>query len=167
MLPLEQFRDTAAHEAAEISQAIRALINSEKTLPEKAEVVTQSLGEVLSNAVTRLKEQGFQVAYQCEKTGETECSRQQQGTVTQVVAELFENIFRYGDPQHTVTVDARISENSFRLETKNQIRGRTVDSSKMGLGLASKRMLEIGGLLTYGKRADQWQNLLQLEVSGD
>lgn len=167
LLPLEQFRDTAAHEAAEISQAIRALINSEKNLPEKSEVVTQSLGEVLSSAVTRLKEQGFQVAYQCEKTGETECSRQQQGTVTQVVAELFENIFRYGDPQHPVTVDARISENSFRLETKNQIRGRTVDSSKMGLGLASKRMLEIGGLLTYGKRADQWQNLLQLEVSGD
>ena len=167
LLPLEQFRDTAAHEAAEISQAIRALINSEKNLPEKSEVVTQSLGEVLSSAVTRLKEQGFQVAYQCEKTGETECSRQQQGTVTQVVAELFENIFRYGDPQHPVTVDARISENSFRLETTNQIRGRTVDSSKMGLRLASKRMLEIGGLLTYGKRADQWQNLLQLEVSGD
>ncbi|MDU4944148.1 MAG: hypothetical protein E6X32_00850 [Varibaculum cambriense] len=167
LLPLEQFRDTAAHEAAEISQAIRALINSEKNLPEKAEVVTQSLGEVLSSAVTRLKEQGFQVAYQCEKTGETECSRQQQSTVAQVVAELFENIFRYGDPQHPVTVDARISENSFRLETKNQIRGRTVDSSKMGLGLASKRMLEIGGLLTYGKRADQWQNLLQLEVSSD
>ena len=167
LLPLEQFRDTAAHEAAEISQAIRALINSEKNLPEKSEVVTQSLGEVLSSAVTRLKEQGFQVAYQCEKTGETECSRQQQGTVAQVVAELFENIFRYGDPQHPVTVEARISENSFRLETTNQIRGRTVDSSKMGLGLASKRMLEIGGLLTYGKRADQWQNLLQLEVSGD
>ena len=167
LLPLEQFRDTAAHEASEISQAIRALINSEKTLPEKSEVVTQSLAEVLFSAVTRLKEQGFQVAYQCEKTGETECSRQQQGTVAQVVAELFENIFRYGDPKHPVTVDARISDNSFRLETKNQIRGRTVDSSKMGLGLASKRMLEIGGLLTYGKCADQWQNLLQLEVSSD
>ncbi|MDU2150985.1 MAG: hypothetical protein E7E54_06780 [Varibaculum cambriense] len=122
---------------------------------------------MLSKAVAQLKEQGFQVSYQCEKTGEIECSRQQQGTVTQVVAELFENIFRYGDPQHPVTVDARISENSFRMETKNQIRERTVDSSKMGLGLASKRMLEIGGLLTYGKRADQWQNLLQLEVSSD
>lgn len=130
-------------------------------------MVTQSLAEVLSSSVTRLKEQGFQVFYQCEKTGEIECSRQQQSTVTQVVAELFENIFRYGDPQHPVSVNARISENSFRLETKNQIRGRTVDSSKMGLGLASKRMLEIGGLLTYGKRADQWQNLLQLEVGSD
>lgn len=167
LLPLEQFRDTAAYEAAEISQAIRALINSEKSMPEKAEAVTQSLGEVLSKAVAQLKEQGFQVSYQCEKTGETECSRQQQSTVAQVVAELFENIFRYGDPKYPVTVDARISEKSFRLETKNLIRDRTVDSSKMGLGLASKRILEVGGLLTYGKRADQWQNLLQLEVSGD
>ncbi|WP_215523860.1 hypothetical protein [Varibaculum prostatecancerukia] len=167
LLPLEEFRDTAAHEAAEISQAIRALINSEKTLPEKTEVVTQSLTEVLSKAVAQLKKQGFPVSYQCEKTGEIECSRQQQRTVAQVVAELFENIFRYGDPKHPVTVNARIYENSFRLETKNQIRGRTVDSSKMGLGLASKRMLEIGGLLTYGKRADQWQNLLQLEVGSD
>ena len=87
--------------------------------------------------------------------------------MAQVVAELFENIFRYGDPEYPVSVNARISDNSFRLETKNQIRARTVDSSKMGLGLASKRMLEIGGLLTYGKRTDQWQNLLQLEVSGD
>ncbi len=167
LLPPDEFRETAAHETEEISKAIRALINSENISPERDRFVSESLQDSLIQLCNRLEQQGFQVICQCEKREDIECSRQQRSVVEQVLAELFENIFRYGDSDYPVTVDARISENSFRLETRNHIRTISVDSSKMGLELATNRMLSIGGLLTYGKRADQWQNLLQLEVGSD
>lgn len=167
LLPPDEFRETAAHETEEISKAIRALINSENISPERDRFVSESLQDSLIQLCNRLEQQGFKVICQCEKREDIECSRQQRSVVEQVLAELFENIFRYGDSDYPVTVDARISENSFRLETRNHIRTISVDSSKMGLELATNRMLSIGGLLTYGKRADQWQNLLQLEVGSD
>ena len=126
--------------------------------------MSESLQDYLAQLCNRLEQQGFQVICRCEKAQDIECSRQQRSVVEQVLAELFENIFRYGDSDYPVTVDARISENSFRLETRNHIRTISVDSSKMGLELATNRMLSIGGLLTYGKRNNLWQNLLQLEV---